>query len=248
MIKPAPILSVFMWVTFTAGYLVLFLVGLVISIPLLPFDKHRKTMNWFFMLGGMMLPKYHPSLKLSIEGIEHVDLTTPRIFVANHQSFMDMTVLAGLPWNMKWLSKDGMFKIPGIGMMMVLGGHIGIKRGTTGAALALDRLKPYIKDAVPVMIFPEGTRSVTGQMTAFKNGAFLLSRDTQAAIQPIVIHGTYQMLPPGTWKFRSKGAIRVSILKAVHPNEFETLDAFREAVFQRMKSEFDRLESVNHLK
>src|SRR5690606_5967725 len=99
--------------------------------------------------------------------------------------------------------------------MMTLGGHVGIKRGTTGAALALDRLKPYIKDAVPVMIFPEGTRSVTGQMTAFKNGAFLLSRDTQAAIQPIVIHGTHQMLPPGTWKFRSKGAIRVSILKAV---------------------------------
>jgi 1-acyl-sn-glycerol-3-phosphate acyltransferase len=248
MIKPAPILSVFMWVTFTTVYVVIFLVGLVVSIPLLPFDKHRKTMNWFFMLGGMLLPKYHPFLKMTIEGLEHVDLKQPRIFVANHQSFMDMTVLAGLPWNMKWLSKDGMFKIPGVGTMMTLGGHVGIKRGTTGAALALDRLKPYIKDAVPVMIFPEGTRSVTGQMTAFKNGAFLLSRDTQAAIQPIVIHGTHQMLPPGTWKFRSKGAIRVSVLKAVHPNEFETLDAFRETVFLQMKSEFDHLASINELK
>lgn len=245
MSKPSPILSAYMWVSFTLVYIVIFLVGLVVSIPLLPFDRYRKTMNVFFMLGGRLLPTYNPFIRKEFSGLETIDLSQPRIFVANHQSFLDMPLLASLPFNMKWLSKDGMFKIPGVGTMMRLGGHIGIKRGTTGAALALDRLKPYVKAAVPVMIFPEGTRSKTGQMSAFKNGAFLLSRETGAAIQPLVIHGTHALLPPGTWVFRSSGTIRLSVLPPFHPNDYETLDAFREAVFVAMKAEFDRLEATN---
>lgn len=232
-----------MWVSFTLVYIVLFVIGLVVSIPLLPFDRHRKTMNWFFMLGGGLLPNYNPRIRKVYTGLEKLDQSQARIFVANHQSFLDMPLLAGLPFNMKWLSKDGMFKIPGVGMMMRLGGHIGIKRGTTGAALALDRLKPYLNDRVPVMIFPEGTRSKTGQMSAFKNGAFLLSRETGAAIQPLVIHGTHALLPPGTWVFQSSGTMRLSVLPPFHPNDYETLDSFREAVFVAMKAEFDRLDA-----
>jgi len=234
-----------MWVSFTLVYILLFLIGLVVSIPLLPFDRHRKTMNVFFMLGGGLLPSYNPWIRKVYAGLENLDQSQARIFVANHQSFLDMPLLAGLPFNMKWLSKDGMFKIPGVGTMMHLGGHIGIKRGTTGAALALDRLKPYLHDGVPVMIFPEGTRSKTGQMSAFKNGAFLLSRETGAAIQPLVIHGTHSLLPPGTWVFQSSGTIRLSVLPPFHPNDYETLDSFREAVFVAMKAEFDRLDASN---
>lgn len=243
MAKASPILSAYMWVSFTLVYIVIFIVGLIVSIPMLPFDKHRKTMNSFFMLGGRLLPSYNPLIRKEYTGLENIDRTQPRIFVANHQSFLDMPLLAGLPFNMKWLSKDGMFKIPGVGTMMRLGGHVGIKRGTTGAALALDRLKPYVRAAVPVMIFPEGTRSKTGQMSAFKNGAFLLSRETEAAIQPLVIHGTHALLPPGTWVFKSSGIIRLSVLPAFHPNDYATLDAFREAVYVAMKAEYDRLDA-----
>lgn len=243
MAKPSPILSAYMWVSFTLVYIVIFLIGLVVSVPSLPFDKHRKTMNWFFMLGGRLLPVFNPYIRRDYQGLDRIELDQPRIFVANHQSFLDMPFLAGLPFNMKWLSKDGMFKIPGVGTMMRLGGHVGIKRGTTGAALALEKLKPYVRAAVPVMIFPEGTRSKTGQMSAFKNGAFLLSRETGALIQPLVIHGTHALLPPGNWVFGSSGTIRLSVLPPFHPNHYDTLDAFREAVYIAMKSEYDRLEA-----
>jgi hypothetical protein len=45
--------------------------------------------------------------------------------------------------------------------------------------------------------------------------------------------------------FRSSGTIRLSVLPPFHPNDYETLDAFREAVFVAMKTEFDRLQASN---
>lgn len=241
MSQPKPVVSIWMWVMFTLVYVLYFLVGLVSTAIRWPFDPHRETMNWFFMMGGRTLPFWNPGLKLRFEGLDASIAGKPVIFVANHSSFLDMPVLANLPWRMKWLSKDGLTKIPGVGTMMRLGGHVAIKRGTTGAAKALERLKPYVEAGVPVMIFPEGTRSVTGQMTAFKNGAFLLSRETGAPIQPLVIQGTHEALPPGTWKFQSPGRLTVSVLQPFHPNDYETLDAFRDAVYQAMKSEYSRL-------
>lgn len=244
MSRPNPVWSVWMWVIFTLVYIVYFLVGLVVTAIRWPFDPHRETMNWFFMMGGRTLPYWNPRIRVRFEGLDRSIAGTPAIFVANHSSFLDMPLLANLPWRMKWLSKDGMMKIPGVGTMMRLGGHVAIRRGTAGAAKALDRLKPYVKAGVPVMLFPEGTRSKTGQMTAFKNGAFLLSRETVAPIQPLVIHGTHAVLPPGTWVFRSPGTLTVSVLRPYHPNDYPTLDEFRDAVYQAMKSEFSRLENA----
>lgn len=248
MSKPAPILSLFMWVLFTLVYVLYFLVGLIATLLAWPFDPHRKTMNWFFMQGGKTLPFWNPRLKIRFIGLDKAVRGKPVIFVANHQSFLDMPLLANLPWRMKWLSKDGMMKIPGVGLMLLLGGHVAIKRGTTGAAKALEKLKPFVLAGVPVMIFPEGTRSKSGQMTAFKNGAFLLSRETGALIQPMVVHGTHAVLPPGTWIFRSEGEMSVSILDPVDPARHQTLDGFRDEVYQAMKAELSRIESSFHVK
>jgi len=241
MIGPNRILSTWMWVMFTLVYILYFVSGLIATTVTWPFDPHRRTMNWFFMMGGRTLPYWNPRLHIRILGLDAAIAGTPAIFVANHSSFLDMPLLANLPWRMKWVSKDGMLKIPGVGIMMRLAGHVAIKRGTAAAVKALDLLKPYVKAGIPVMMFPEGTRSKTGQITAFKNGAFLLSREMSAPIQPLVIHGTHSVLPPGSWTFRSSGTLRVSILAPFHPDAYETLDEFRDAVRTAMKTEYDRL-------
>ena len=57
-----------------------------------------------------------------------------------------------------------------------------------------------------------------------------------APIQPLVIHGTHSVLPPGSWTFRSSGTLRVSILAPFHPDAYETLDEFRDAVRTAMKT------------
>jgi len=241
MIGPNRILSIWMWVMFTLVYILFFISGLIATAITWPFDPHRRTMNWFFMMGGRTLPYWNPRLVIRIHGLDAAIAGTPVIFVANHSSFLDMPLLANLPWRMKWVSKDGMLKIPGVGIMMRLAGHVAIRRGTAAAVKALDLLKPYLKAGIPVMIFPEGTRSKSGQITAFKNGAFLLSREMSVPIQPLVIHGTHSVLPPGSWTFRASGTLRVSILAPLHPDAHETLGEFRDAVRAAMKTELDRL-------
>ncbi len=228
--------SVLLWFVYGTGYAVLFLPGLLCTLLVWPFDPHRKMMNVWFMWAGGSLVYLNPFWKLRHVGLDRVDLNRPLIFVANHQSFLDMPLMATVPWNMKWISKEGLFRIPVVGWMMRLAGHVGIKRGTTGAARALDTFKPYLNASVPVMIFPEGTRSVDGTLKPFKNGAFVLAKDTGAAIQPLVIRGTNRALTPGTWVFHLRGALSVEALAPIEPQAYPDVESLKGAVHAAMKA------------
>ena len=68
--------------------------------------------------------------------------------------------------------------------------------------------------------YPEGTRSTTGRMRAFKPGAFELALSTSSPIQPIVIHGSGNALPKRGFVLRGKHSIRVTVLDPIPPEEF----------------------------
>lgn len=69
-------------------------------------------------------------------------------------------------------------------------------------------------------MFPEGTRSTTGRMRAFKTGAFELALSTSSPIQPIVIHGSANALPKRGLVLRGKHSIRVAVLDPILPEDF----------------------------
>jgi 1-acyl-sn-glycerol-3-phosphate acyltransferase len=97
---------------------------------------------------------------------------------------------------MKWMSKTSIFKIPCVGWGMWLVGDIGIERASAHSArAALDQAAAWLSREVPVMIFPEGTRSGTGEMLPFKDGAFRLAIESSADILPLAIWGTQTALP-----------------------------------------------------
>lgn len=178
-----------------------------------------------------------------MNGIERYEPGKPMIFIANHQSFLDMPLLALLPWQMKWVSKDGLFKIPILGWFMRMSGHISVKRGTAAALKALDKLKPYINQGIPVMLFPEGTRSRTGELLKFKSGAFILSKDSGVPVQPVLISGTRSIMKPDTWKSSATGAMSVTLMKSYHPDDFEDANAMRDAIYNDMALELNNMTS-----
>lgn len=184
-----------------------------------------------------------PGWKITIEGQEKYDPSKPTIFIANHESFLDIPLLFQLPWKMKWVVKHSMTFIPVMGWMVKLTGQLTINRGSKGALKKLSNLVNPLKDLVPVMIFPEGTRSMDGNLQSFKNGAFLLAMEHSFQIQPIVVDGPYEVLISGSKMLNPDGNFKVSVLDAINPDDFDNMNALKSHCRTIILEEKERLES-----
>jgi 1-acyl-sn-glycerol-3-phosphate acyltransferase len=93
-----------------------------------------------------------------------------------------------------------------------------------------------------ILVYPEGTRSVDGRLSAFKKGPFFLAQETQAPIIPIAISGTQTMMHKGSSAIKP-GLARIQLLPAIEPSQYETREelmvavrnAIAEALPQEMK-------------
>jgi len=152
-----------------------------------------------------------PAWQVELLGAMPETLPPRVVCVSNHASNIDPFVLIHLPWEMKFLAKSALFAIPFVGWGMNLAGDISLVRGSTKSArAALARAKFYVERGMPVLFFPEGTRSKDGQLLPFKEGAFRLAVECKAAILPIAVSGTAGLLTKGDWRpSRAKATIAV---------------------------------------
>jgi 1-acyl-sn-glycerol-3-phosphate acyltransferase len=155
--------------------------------------------------------RLNPLWTFEISGTMPDDPRRPYIAVANHESFVDILLLSHLPFEMKWMSKSDFFGYPLVGWMMRMARDIRLERGDRASrAQALDECRDRLAKHVSVMIFPEGTRSHTGELQPFKDGAFSLSVETGLPILPMAIVGTRDALIKHDWRFgRSDAEVRV---------------------------------------
>lgn len=160
---------------------------------------------------------------LTLNGLENYKKGEQVICISNHQSFLDMALIAHLPWKMKWISKKEMFFIPVVGWIMFMTGQISVNRSKGAKAVKkLDAAVPYIKKGNPLMIFPEGTRSKTGRLQSFKRGAFSLAFDNGFKILPMVIHGTSDILPSGSKTFNESVPMSIDVFPMVDSKDFSS--------------------------
>jgi 1-acyl-sn-glycerol-3-phosphate acyltransferase len=138
-----------------------------------------------------------------IEGLDRVPLEGACIFVANHQSSVDIPVcLAALPGRVRMMAKRSLFHIPIFGWMLSLEEFIPVDRSTSRKArLSLGPAERFLRKGGRLLIFPEGTRSRDGELGMFKTGAFRLALSTGAPIVPLVIMGADDVLPPKSKRF-----------------------------------------------
>ena len=154
---------------------------------------HKEQQFWlraFFRL--MFIP-------VSVDGAEHIQPGQSYVFVANHQSMFDVWLVYGwLPVIFKWLMKAELRKVPFIGSGCKAAGHIFVERRSAKAALAsLKEVEKQLTGGVCTVIFPEGTRTLTGEMGRFKRGAFQIAIDLGLPVIPLSLDGCYDVLPKG---------------------------------------------------
>jgi len=165
---------------------------------------------------------------------------------ANHLSLADSALISHLPWEMKCLAKASMFLIPFIGWGMYLAGDVKLHRGDKASAkTAMNKCKYWLEKGANLMIFPEGTRSKTGEIGEFKDGAFRLAIETQSDIWPLAVSGTNQSIPVSSWKMATaKGFVTVGIpisTKGMTLNDIEELKNQARKQIKELKKTLDSL-------
>lgn len=172
-----------------------------------PFDKGRYAAGRAFRLVAVFATRINGLWNFHARG-RLADPRRPYVVVANHESYADVFLISCFPWEMKWLSKDTMFKIPCMGWMMQMAGDIKLVRGDRDSTLnAIAQCRDRLAKRVSVMIFPEGTRSRTHEMLPFKDGAFRLAIEAQAPVLPIAVAGTRNAMAKGTFRFLRARAV-----------------------------------------
>lgn len=151
-----------------------------------------------------------------VEGLENIPRDQPVMYASNHSSMFDIWALfATLPDSVRFVAKKELFKIPLLGPAMRAAGHIPIDRaGGKKAFQAYDEAVRTIKRGVTPVLFPEGTRSRTGELLPFKNAPFGLAIAAQVPVVPIYVHHTFEILPKGAWRLRPR-PIRLLIGKPI---------------------------------
>lgn len=199
-------------------------------------DPGRYWAGLLFRKIAVVTATLNPLWRFRVTGTLPANPRNPFVVVSNHESFVDILLISHLPWEMKWLSKVEILRIPVLGWDMRLAGDVPVERGTArSAAKAMRRCREILAQHVSVIIFPEGTRSPTGEMLPFKDGAFRLAIDAAVPILPLVVRGTRTALPKHGWRFgRSDAEVRV--LEPIETTGLRSADveSLKERVFERI--------------
>lgn len=166
-----------------------------------PFDRNRRITGRLIHLVGVAMIRSVPAWRFRV--VEPLPAALPDrcVCVSNHCSNLDPFILAHLPWEMKFLAKSVLFQIPFVGWGIYIAGDIPLVRGSNRSIKqAMTRCANYVRSGMPVLIFPEGTRSTTPELLPFKDGAFRLAIQEQAHVLPLAVAGTETALRKHDWR------------------------------------------------
>jgi 1-acyl-sn-glycerol-3-phosphate acyltransferase len=215
--------SVVVWLSALCFMVILFPVTLIIWLIVLPFDRQRVVTHWILVHQAFILSAIIPIWKISIEGREKASRDTTYVIISNHQSMLDILLIDCLRFRFKWISKIENMKVPVLGWYLRMAGYLTVDRGNEESkAELLEKALICLKKGNSIMIFPEGTRSVNGEIGFFKRGAFLLALQAGVPLLPVLIDGTSEILPKHGLKFRSGYKVHIRVLDPVFPTEFDT--------------------------
>jgi 1-acyl-sn-glycerol-3-phosphate acyltransferase len=221
-----PVLSLVYWGLFALSAIAIFPLAVLVWLATRPFDRrgvvlHRFTSRWAWLYTAL-----NPAWRVSVTGREKFRPDRTYVVVANHQSLLDILVLFRLFRHFRWVSKVENFRIPLVGQVMRMNRYIEIERGKADSVRRMLRAcEAALGEGNSVLIFPEGTRSETGELRPFKIGAFELARSSRCPILPVVVDGTARALPKRGIVLQGRCRIRVEVLDEIPPDDFKDLTA-----------------------
>lgn len=169
------------------------------------FDKDGRIQHGFVRLWSRLILAtiFSP---VTVEGLDRIDLSKPYMYASNHLSALDIPVIyARLPVQFRVMAKIELFSYPIVGWHLRRSQQLAIERDNALASMrSLNRAGETLKSGTPLLVFPEGGRSDTGQVKPFLPGVFLAAIKAQAEVVPIALVGLYELLPMNTYHIRPR--------------------------------------------
>ena len=236
--------SLLVWITGLCYLGVLFPLTFIIWLLVLPFDRQKAVTHWLLVYQALILSYLIPVWKIEVEGREKIVRGRTYVIISNHQSILDILLINYLRFKFKWISKIENISVPVLGWYLRMAGYITVNRGNEESKTEmLQKASQCLKSGISVMIFPEGTRSVNGEIGFFKRGAFQLAIQAGVPVLPVLIDGTAGILPKHGLKFGSGYRVRIKVLDPVIPSAFctDNPDVLAGELNLQMKSELRKL-------
>jgi 1-acyl-sn-glycerol-3-phosphate acyltransferase len=205
------VLSIWAWFVLFVVIIVWTPLVAIVRLVTMPFDPAAYRAGYLFRKLTVVHQKLNPLWHFEVSGAVPDNPRNPYVVVANHESFVDILLISHLPFEMKWMSKSEFFRYPLVGWMMQLSRDIRLERGDKKSGVAaLQECRKRLDQRVSVMIFPEGTRSHSGELAEFKDGAFRIAIDAGVPVLPLAVVGTRDALIKHDWRFgTSRAVVRV---------------------------------------
>ncbi len=168
------------------------LIALAVNIVDPSGDRFHRMAAWWGRFCAKTL-----GIEIEIAGNEHYDQKAHYLVISNHAGMADIPILLGaLKLNLRFVAKEELGKIPVFGWVLKQAGYVMIKRGQNKEALkSLLNASKVLEGGRSIHIFPEGTRSGTGELLPFKRGAFIIAQKAHAPVLPVTIIGSSSITP-----------------------------------------------------
>lgn len=210
--------SLVFWGFVVLSSILLFPVAVLIWLVTVLFDRRLVLLHRFTCFWASLYTWLNPLWPVTITGRENIRPGTTYVLAANHLSLLDILVLFRLFKDFKWVSKAEIFKVPLIGWNMSMNRYIRLQRGQRDSVVQMmKQAQQTLESGSSIMMFPEGTRSKSGELQRFKTGAFELALATGVPVVPIVISGTHNALPKHGFVLQGHHEIGVHVLAPVDP-------------------------------
>ena len=190
-------------------------------------QQHSVARAW---AASLLWISYSPVTIVGAEKLRHHPVA---VYASNHLSYMDTPVLfAKLPFQFRILAKQSLWKIPFVGWYLERSGQVPVdSRSPRSAVAGLLRGVATLKAGLPLVLFPEGARSIDGHLQTAASGCAFMAIRAGVPLIPIALIGTYELLPIHVYSLRPR-AVKILVGEAISTEGLTTKDA--EALTERL--------------
>jgi len=201
---------------FILSGLVLSVLGLVLKVTfLMRLTFIRRIFLKLIQLSARFVVWTSYYAHVDIENKNYFDPTRPGIFIANHQSHIDLLALPRITSRMVVMTNTWVYNNPVYGGMVRAAGYL---PGFENVENIIDQARENIEKGFSILIFPEGSRSPNNELKRFHKGAFYLAEKLNVPIYPVLVQGLTNLLTKGEQHIKP-GLGTLKLLPAINPEE-----------------------------